>query len=235
MAQQVSSSSVSHTPLMDVKRDIFDTLYTIKHLSLYQEVILNHKKSPIFMAMVRLGVLAAFVPRTHLFPEFIQWLASTMYPKKCFVMNQSRENVFQGTSQLIHQALNYLVSGTYTTFTKESLISYYDSMSPQELSHVTSFLAPKSSQFSLDGNIFSLEMFVVDISYVLQVIAKILGKEDSNLVDKFFLGFLSLMMKPEVVLDIPTFWVDAINTQFMTLPLTGSFKFPSVITYLFLY
>jgi len=42
-------------------------------------------------------------------------------------------------------------------------------------------------------------------------------------------------MKPEIVLDIPTFWVDAINNQFMTLPLTSSFKFPSVITYLFLY
>lgn len=127
------------------------------------------------------------------------------------------------------------MSGTYTTFTEESLISYYDSMYPQELSHVTSFLAPKSSQFSLDGNIFSLEMFAVDIRTVLQVIAKILGKEDSKQVYKVVLGFFSLMMKPEVVLDIPTFLVDAINTQFMTLPLTGSFKFPTVLTYLFLY
>ena len=72
---------------MDVERDIFDTLYVIKHPSLYKEVIMNHKKSPIFMEMVRSGVLDSFVPRTHLFPEFIQWLASTMYPKKCFVMN----------------------------------------------------------------------------------------------------------------------------------------------------
>lgn len=71
MAKQVSSSSVIHTPLMDVKQDISNTLYTIKHLSLYQEVIQNHKKSTIFMAMVRSGVLAAFVPITHLFPEFI--------------------------------------------------------------------------------------------------------------------------------------------------------------------
>jgi len=180
MAQQLSSSSVIHTPLMDVERDISDTLYTIKHLSLYQEIILNHKKSPIFMEMVRLGVLVAFVPRTHLFLEFNQWLASAVYPKKFFVMNQSRENVFQVTSQLIHQALNYPVSGTCTTFIEESLISYYDSMSPQELSHVTSFLAPKSSQFSLDGNLFSLEMFAVDIRPMLQVIAKILGKEDSK-------------------------------------------------------
>ena len=87
MAQKVSSSSVIHTPLMNVEQDISDTLRAIKHLSLYQEVILNHNKSPILMAMVSSSVLAAFVPRTHLFPEFIQWLASTMYPKKVFVMN----------------------------------------------------------------------------------------------------------------------------------------------------
>ena len=190
---------------MDVERDIYDTLHTIKHLSLYQEVILNHKKSPIFMEMVRSSVLAAFVPRTHLFPEFIQWLASTMYTKKFFVMNQSGENVFLVTSQLIHQALNYPIAGTYTIFTEESLVSYYDNLSPQEFFHVTFFLAPKSGQFSLDGNLFSLDIFAVDIRPVLQVISKILGKEDSKHVDKVVLGLSSLTMKPEVVLDIPTF------------------------------
>lgn len=118
---------------MDVERDISDTLCIIKHLSLYQEVILNHKKSPIFMVMVRSGVLVAFVPRTHLFPKFIQWLASAMYPKKCFVMNQSGESVFQVTSQLIHQALNYPTSRAYTTFNEESLASYYDDLSPMSL------------------------------------------------------------------------------------------------------
>ena len=56
---------------------------------------------------------------------------------------------------------------------------------------------------------------------MLQVIAKILGKEDSKQVDKVVLGFFSLMMKPEIALDIPASWVDAINTQFMTLPLTS--------------
>lgn len=132
------------------------------------------------MAMVRSSVLEAFVPKTHLFPKFIQWLASTMYPKKCFVMNHSGENVFQVTTQLIHQALNYPVSGTYTTFTEEYLVSHYDSLSPQDLSHVTSFLAPKSRQISLDGNLFSLDIFAVDIRPVLQVISNILGKEDSR-------------------------------------------------------
>lgn len=62
-------------------------------------------------------------------------------------------------------------------------------MSPQELSHVTSLLTPKSGRFSLDGNLFSLEIFAVDIRPVLQVIYKILGKEDSKQVDKVVLGF----------------------------------------------
>lgn len=150
-------------------------------------------------------------------------------------MSQSGETIFQVTSQLIHQALDYHVSGTYTTFTEENLALYYDNLSPQESSHVTSFLAPKSGQFSLDAILFSLDIFAIDIRPVLQVISKILGKENSKQVDKVVLGFFSLMMKPKVVLDIPTFWVDTINNQFMTLPLTGSFKFPSVITYLFLY
>jgi len=67
------------------------------------------------------------------------------------------------------------------------------------------------------------------------VIYKILGKEDSRQVDKAVLGFFTVMMKPEVILDIPAFWLDTINTQFMTLSLTSSFKFPLVVTYLFLY
>jgi len=83
---------------MDVEHDISDTICTIKHLHLYQEVVLNQKKSLVFMAMVRSGVLASFVPKTHLFLEFIQWLASSMYPKQCFVMNQLGESVFQVTS-----------------------------------------------------------------------------------------------------------------------------------------
>ena len=104
-------------------------------------------------------------------------------------MNQSGESVFQVTSQLIHQDLNYSVFGTYTTFIEKNLVSYYDNLSPQEFSHVTSFLAPKSRQFSLDINMFSLDIFVVDIRRILQVISKIVGKEDPKKVHKVVLGF----------------------------------------------
>ena len=81
---------------------------------------------------------------------------------------------------------------------------------------------------------FSLDIFATDIRPILQVIS-LLGREDSRQVDKVVIGVFTKMMKQEVVLDIPAFWVDTINTQFMTLSLTGSFKFPSVVTYLFLY
>lgn len=89
--------------------------------------------------------------------------------------------------------MNYPVFGTYTSFTEESLISYFDNVSPQELSHVTYFLAAKSCHFSLDGILFSLEIFAINIRPVLQVIAKILGKEDSKHVDKVVLVFFFLL------------------------------------------
>ena len=45
----------------------------------------------------------------------------------------------------------------------------------------------------------------------------------------------SLMMKPGMVLDIPSFWQEIVNSQLMAFPLTGFFRFPSLLVYLFLY
>ena len=64
---------------------------------------------------------------------------------------------------------------------------------------------------------------------------KILGKEDASQIDISVLELFDLMMKPEVVLDISSFWQENINSQFMSLTLIDSFKFPSVVTYLFMY
>ena len=41
---------------------------------------------------------------------------------------------------------------------------------------------------------------------VLSHIAKILGKDDDNAVDKSVLGMFAMMMKPGMVLDIPSYW-----------------------------
>ena len=54
-------------------------------------------------------------------------------------------------------------------------------------------------------------------------------------IDRSVLGIFSLMMNPKVVLDIPSFWQENMNSQIMSLTLTGSFKFISIVTYLFMY
>ena len=70
---------------------------------------------------------------------------------------------------------------------------------------------------------------------VLSSIAKILGKENVITVDRLFLGMFIMMIKPSMVLDIPSFWQEVVNSLLMSLSLTSSFKFPSLIVYLFLY
>lgn len=64
---------------------------------------------------------------------------------------------------------------------------------------------------------------------------KDIGKEDDNIIDKSVMGMFALMMKPGVVLDNPSYWQEDVNTQLMSLSLTGSFRFPSLVIYLFLY
>ena len=80
-----------------------------------------------------------------------------------------------------------------------------------------------------------MEVFDVENRPVLSSIAKILGKENDLNIDKLVLGMFALMMKPGKILDIPYFWQETVNSQLMVFSLTGSFKFPSLIVYLFLY
>ena len=80
-----------------------------------------------------------------------------------------------------------------------------------------------------------MEVFDIEVRAVLRCIAKILGKYDDSTVEKSVLGMFTMMMKPGVVLDIPSYWQEAVNSQLMTLSLIGSFKFPSLAIYLFLY
>ena len=62
-----------------------------------------------------------------------------------------------------------------------------------------------------------------------------MGKDDDKAVDKSILGIFSMMMKPGMVLDIPSYWQEVVNSWLMSLSLTGSSIFPSLIIYLFLY
>ena len=80
-----------------------------------------------------------------------------------------------------------------------------------------------------------MEVFDIEVRSVLRCIAKIFGKDNNSTVDKSILGMVAMMMKPRVVMDIPSYWQEAFNSQLMSLSLTGSFKFPSLVIYLFLY
>ena len=64
---------------------------------------------------------------------------------------------------------------------------------------------------------------------------EILGRDDDREIDKAALGMFALMMKPGVVLDIPSFWQEVVNSQLIAFPLTGYFRFLSLVVYLFLY
>ena len=122
MAKRSSlSGSTSHIPLMDTERDIQDTYCSLYHLSFYQQVLLNEKNSPIYTAMEKTGVLTACIPKNHLFPEFINWLVSMMYPRKFFVMNCQWENILQVSDQLIRQALCFPESKSYIQFYLKNL------------------------------------------------------------------------------------------------------------------
>ena len=98
--------------------------------------------------MVKLGVLSTCIPRTHLFPEFVHWLVSVMYPSKCFVMNCLGENVLQVSAQLIRQALCYLESESYVQITDESLAAYHDNIVGQEFTQFAFFLRLDMKRFA---------------------------------------------------------------------------------------
>ena len=134
--------------------------------------------------MVKTGVLSACIPRMHLFPEFVYWLLSIMYPGKCFVMNFQGENVLQVSAQLIHQALCYPESESYVQFTDDFLMAHYDSLGSQDFNQFIFFFKPDTKQFSPDSKEFSMEVFDVEFKPVLKCISKILEKDDDNTVDK---------------------------------------------------
>lgn len=117
---------------MDIKRYIFYFSFPIDHPKFYQHVELNHSDSPIYDAMIKYGVLATFFPQTYLFLEFIHLLVSTMYPHKCFVINRLGESVFQVSSLLIQQEFRYPSVEFYFSFSKESLITYFEELSKLE-------------------------------------------------------------------------------------------------------
>lgn len=125
MKKSILAGFYSHIPLMDTKADIFDLVFSINYIEFYEDVILNQVESHVYVATIRSYVLASMIPQTHVFLEFIYSLLSTLYHKKCFVMNKLAKNIFQVSSLLIQQALCFPSSISYTHFSEETLFSTF--------------------------------------------------------------------------------------------------------------
>ena len=62
-----------------------------------------------------------------------------------------------------------------------------------------------------------------------------LGLENADRVTKAGLEFLWLMMKPRILLDIPTFLASTIKAQFQDMSSFCSFRYCSLVFYLFMF
>lgn len=128
------------SPLLDSEKDVHDTASSVNHPHLHYQVTLNTDKSPVFSAMQSSGVLSACIPKTHVFPEFISWLVSSMYPGKCFVMNSQGESILQVSAQLMRQALCFPENDSPLQFSEDSLVQYFEELSNEEFNRCMSFL-----------------------------------------------------------------------------------------------
>lgn len=70
---------------------------------------------------------------------------------------------------------------------------------------MTLFLLPTRQQLHMDPTQLFLETFFEDVRPILQIIAKVLGREDTTFIDKDILGMFNLILQPKVVVDIPAY------------------------------
>jgi len=79
---------------MDTNRDVFDTIFSLDLMELRQYNLVNQKESPVYIAVIKSSLLATTILQTYVFPEFIYWLVSSLYPQKWFMMKKLGENIF---------------------------------------------------------------------------------------------------------------------------------------------
>lgn len=82
------------------------------------------------------------------------------------------------------------------------------------------FLLPSRKNLPFEPTHFPLDTFPKEVRPILQILAEILGREDKTIIDEAILGIFSLMMNPEMIFDIPTFWERMVNSQLLDLSLT---------------
>lgn len=188
-----------------------------------------------YVVVVKSSLFANIIPQIYVFPEFIYWLVSTLYPKKCFVMNALGENIFQISALLIQQTLVFPHSNLYTPFSKEALLPSFQNLSRKDYTQMILFLMPTWQQLPIEPTQFSPETFIEDVRPFLQIIAKVLGMEDTTINYRAIFGMFNLILQHVNVLDLPAYWEKMVNSKLSELALTGCLIFPSLVAYLFMY
>lgn len=144
--------------------------------------------------MVKLGLFFANIPQTYIFLEFVTWLTSSMYPQRCYVMNSLREIFLQVSSLLIYQEFDFPKSDSYTTFFDETLLSFYQTCQQRKKKFVQIYFPP-SAVLPSKSTQFPVTCFVDNVRPMLQIIAKILGRNETSVVDYQIIGLFHLMMQ----------------------------------------
>ena len=106
----------------------------------------------------------------------------------------------------MRQALCFPENESPLQFSEDSLIQYFEELSNEEFNRCMLFLVSSPEKTQFESGKFSLEAFNVQYKPFLSCIMEIFGRDDDREIDKAALGMFALMMKPGVVLDIPSFW-----------------------------
>lgn len=100
------------------------------------------------------------VPQTFVFPEFIHWLDSSLYPQNIFAMDKLGENILQVSFVLIQQALCFPSSNSYTPFSEETLFSTFQELSGSTHAQTYLVLMPVRKHLPLEPSHFPMDTFI---------------------------------------------------------------------------
>lgn len=144
-------------------------------------------------------------------------------------------NIFKVSSLLTQKAFSFPSSNSHTYFWEEIQLSGFQNLFGSNYAQLNFFFIPFGKHFHFKPTNFHMDTFVDEVKSILQIMAKILGREDTNVINRAILGMFIFLMNHETIFDIPAFWEKRVNSQLIHISLIGCFKFPFFVTYLFLY
>lgn len=108
--------------------------------------------------------------------------------------------------------MDFPQSNHYASFSDETLLSTYQNILAKDINKLYPYIMPPNAVLPSESTQFPITCFVESVRSILQIIMRILGKGKTLVIDCLVIGLFHLMMQPNVVLDIPTFWDHSINT-----------------------